>query len=132
MLISKPYFSSSNAILLNRPLFLLLFFLFFSMLCSAQHKWAVVSGKVVDEEEQIIPNVSVEILGNQRGITTNDSGLFSLKVPAEKAFALVFSYTGYKTTQQNFLMAESEREQVTIRLEKASTTLQEVTVADNR
>lgn len=117
---------------MNCRCLLLLPFLLLCIVCFAQRNGATVSGTVLDEEEQAIPHVSVEILGNQRGTTTNDSGTFSLNVPAGKAFALIFSYTGYKTTQQNFLLAEGEQEQVTIRLERGTTTLQEVIVSDNR
>jgi len=63
---------------------------------------------------------------------TSDSGTFRLKVPAEHAFALVFSFTGYKTEQRNFLLNEQEEEQVVIRMEKGQKTLQEVIVSDQR
>ena len=39
---------------------------------------------------------------------TNDTGYFRLKVPAEKAFAIQFSYTGYGMEQKNFLLNEDE------------------------
>ena len=52
------------------------------------------------------------------GITTNDSGYFRLKVQAEKAFALVFSYTGRQTEQKNFLLNENEEENDNHPLEK--------------
>ena len=111
----------------------LLFFLFFSIIgADAQKRWATVSGKVLDESEQPLPNVSIQILGNVRGIATNDSGFFSLRVPADRAFAVVFSYAGYKTAQQNFILNEGEAEQVTIRLEPGMATLQEVIVSDQR
>lgn len=98
----------------------------------AQKKRATVSGKVIDENENPIPNVSVIILGQQKGITTSDSGTFSLKVVADKAFALVFSHTGYKSVQQNFLLNEGEQEKVTIRLETGSTVMENITVTDQR
>jgi hypothetical protein len=44
----------------------------------------------------------------------------------------VFSYTGYKTTQQNFLLNEGEQEIVTVHLELGATILQEVVVSDRR
>ena len=72
----------------------------------------------MDENENPLANVSVIILGQSKGITTNDSGYFSIKVTADKAFALIFSYTGYKSEQKNFLLNENEEETVTIRLEK--------------
>ena len=99
----------------------------------AQKKYAYVSGKVVDENENPLANVSVVVLGQQTGINTNDSGYFRLRVPADKAFALVFSYTGYSEEQRNFLLNEEEEETVSIRLEKGSgTVLKEVVVTDQR
>ena len=110
----------------------LLLFLFTSFCALAQKKWATVSGTVLDEAERELSKVSVTILGQQRGIITNDSGRFTLRVPADRAFALVFTYSGYKTVQQNFLLSEGEREVVTIRLEQGGNTLSEVVVTDPR
>lgn len=98
----------------------------------SQKKPAYVSGKVLDENENPLSHVSVVILGRQTGTSTNDSGYFRIKVPIEKSFALVFSYTGYRTEQKNFLLNENEQETVTIRLESGATVLQEVIVKDQR
>jgi hypothetical protein len=98
----------------------------------AQKKGATVSGKVVDESEQPLAGVSVTVLGQQQGIATNDSGFFLVRVPADRAFALVFSFTGFKTVQKNFLLNEGEEENITIRLEQGSGTLQEVVITDQR
>ena len=97
-----------------------------------QKKTAYVSGKVLDENENPLANVSVMVLGRQSGFATTDSGSFRIKVPAEKAFALVFSFTGYKTEQRNFFLNENEQEQTIIRLEKKTQELKEVTVTDQR
>ena len=98
----------------------------------AQKKIAHVSGKVVDDNENPLPNVSVVILGRQAGITTNDSGYFRLQVPAEKAFAIVFTYTGRRSEQKNFLLNENEEERITVRMERGETVLGEVVVTDQR
>jgi hypothetical protein len=98
----------------------------------AQKKSATISGKVVDENENPLSQVSVIILGQQNGITTSDSGRFEIKVPADKAFALIFSYTGKKSVQQNFLLNEGEQELVTIRMEPVSGVLQEVIITEQR
>ena len=68
----------------------------------SQKKAAYVSGKVIDENENPLPGVSIIILGKQNGIVTSDSGTYRIKVPAEKAFALVFSYSSYRDEQKNF------------------------------
>ncbi|HEX9513323.1 MAG TPA: TonB-dependent receptor [Puia sp.] len=98
----------------------------------AQKRPAFVSGKILDENEQALPGVSVVLLGRQSGIITSDSGTFRIRVPAEKAFALVFSFTGYKTEQRNFLLNEKEEERVIVRLERGTRQLQEVVISDQR
>ena len=96
----------------------------------AQKKMAFISGKVLGEDENPLPHVSVTILGRQTGIITSDSGTFRIKAPADKAFALIFSYTGYLTEQRNFILNEQEEERVIIRMEKNSRQLKEVVVTD--
>jgi len=113
-------------------LFILSFFLFVSSFAFAQKKFATVSGKVVDENENPFQNVSVTVLGQPKGITTNDSGFFQIKVPADAAFALVFSFSGYKTVQQNFLLSQNEQERITIRLEQGSNTMETVVITEQR
>ena len=98
----------------------------------AQKKSAYVSGKVLDENENPLSNVSVVILGQQKGIVTSDSGTFRLKVTADRAFAIVFSYTGFKSQQKNFLLNENEEETIVIRLEREGKVLEEVIVTDQR
>ncbi|WP_243697430.1 TonB-dependent receptor [Flaviaesturariibacter aridisoli] len=105
---------------------------FATIIAAAQGKWATVSGTVLDEGEQPLPQVTVIVLGQQRGISTNDSGAFTLRVPANRAFALVFSYTGFKTYQQNFLLNPDERETVTVHLERGGTELNTVIIQDQR
>src|SRR5205085_6211433 len=104
----------------------------FSAVLFSQKKSAILSGKVVDEDDKPLSKVSVIILGRQTGTTTSDSGTFILRTPAEKAFAVVFSYTGYKTSQKNFLLNENESESLVIKLEHARGELESVTVTDNR
>jgi hypothetical protein len=98
----------------------------------SQKKSAYISGKVVDENENPLNKVSIFILGRQTGIITSDSGAFRIKVPADRAFALQFSFTGYKTEQRNFLLNESEEEYIVIRLEPGSQELKTVVVTDQR
>src|SRR5439155_9012438 len=117
---------------MNLPrLYLAITLLFAPCIAFSQKKIAYIAGKIVDENENPLAKVSVIILGKVTGgTTTNDSGYFRLKVPAEKAFAIVFSYTGRQSEQKNFLLNENEEENITIRLERGSDTLQEVIVKD--
>lgn len=98
----------------------------------SQKKSAIVSGKILDENENPLAGVSVSILGQQTGIITNDSGTFNMQVSAGRAFALIFSFTGFKTEQKNFLLSENEEEYVVIRMERGVKELTEVVVTDQR
>src|SRR5215831_17751240 len=118
--------------ILIRQILLTAIVILLSLVSFSQKKFAFVSGRVIDENENPLAHVSVVVLGKQTGISTNDSGYFRLKVQAEKAFAIVFSHTGRQSEQKNFLLNENEEETVTIRLERNSDTLQEVVVRDQR
>ncbi|HVM89309.1 MAG TPA: carboxypeptidase-like regulatory domain-containing protein [Puia sp.] len=111
---------------------LLLSLILFVQELPAQKKSAFISGKIIDDNEKPLAKVSIVILGKQTGTATTDSGTFRMKVPAEKAFALVFSFTGYRTEQRNFLLNEAEEEQVIVRLEKNEQPLQAVIVTEQR
>jgi hypothetical protein len=98
----------------------------------SQKHQSVISGKVLNENDHPLSNVTVSVLSKEKGTTTNDSGKFSITVAAGKPFALVFSYTGYKTYQRNFNLVEGEHESVTVTLQQQQNVLQGVTVTDNR
>ncbi|MBS4065431.1 MAG: TonB-dependent receptor [Chitinophagaceae bacterium] len=94
---------------------------------------ATVNGQVLDENENPLPKVSVVILGRTSGVTTNDSGYFSIKVPADKPFAIEFTYNGYRTEQRNFFLVADENERIIVRMERGvGKQLQEVVVKDDR
>ncbi|HTB24466.1 MAG TPA: carboxypeptidase-like regulatory domain-containing protein [Puia sp.] len=98
----------------------------------AQKSGAIVSGKILDENENPLAKVSIVLLGRESGLISSDSGTFRMHVPADKAFALVFSYTGYKNLQQNFILNDKEEERIVIRMERSVSKLQNITVTDER
>ncbi|MEO8820586.1 MAG: carboxypeptidase-like regulatory domain-containing protein [Ginsengibacter sp.] len=108
-------------------------FLLFSAISSfSQKKTAYVSGKVIDENEDPVPGVTITILGKQNGIVSSDSGVFHLQVPSEKAFALVFTHSGYNEEQKNFYLSRSEDEHITVRLVRSSKILQNVIISSEK
>lgn len=114
-----------------RPLFTLLsLLLVFSSL--AQKKSAWVSGRIIDENEKPLTGVSVIILGKTTGLSSNDSGRFRIKVPAGKAFALVFSHTGFADVQKNFYLSDDEEEKISIVMERGGKTLATIVVSENK
>ncbi|HYC39168.1 MAG TPA: carboxypeptidase-like regulatory domain-containing protein [Chitinophagaceae bacterium] len=117
-------------IFLQRSVFSLVFIL--SFIFSIAQKKAYVNGRVVNENEEPVTGVSIVMLGQSRGLVTNDSGQFRMQVPAGKAFALLFTHAGFRTEQRNFLLNENEEETITVLLEKGEGQLQEVIVRDER
>ena len=113
-------------------IFILSLSLLLTLSSFSQKKPAFVSGKVLDENENPLPNVSITILGRQTSTATSDSGTFRLQVPADRAFGLVFTFMGYKTEQKNFLLNENEHENITLRMERGNTVLPEVIINDQR
>lgn len=113
-------------------LLLLTFLVFAGTVSLAQKNTASISGKVFDEEGKPINGVSIIILGRINGITTGDSGIFRMAVPAEKPFALIFSHSGFSDQQKNFLLSPGEEERVSILLLRNSKTLQTVVVTNDK
>ncbi len=107
-------------------------FLFLLLSLSAQKPTAWISGKIVDENDLPLSKVSIRFLGRESGLSSTDSGTFRLHVPGDKAFALIFSYTGYKEFQQNFILNYKEEERVIIRMERSAGNLEKVTVTNER
>jgi hypothetical protein len=112
--------------------FTVFIFLLFNVLLSNAQKTAYVSGKVVDENEDPLPGVTITLLGKPTGILTSDSGTYRMKVPSGKAFALVFSHSGFRDEQKNFYLSEDEEEQLTVRLIRTGKTLETVVINNDK
>lgn len=115
-----------------RFIILLGIFLSAGLTLLAQVTTARLSGRIIDQDDQPIPFVTITVLGKKQSVQSNDSGFFQLTVPANRAFALVFSHAGYITVQRNFLLNASENEFVPIRMLPGKTELAEITVTDER
>jgi len=107
-------------------------FLLISITITAQKNPAYISGKVIDENENPLAKVSVTLLGKQTGVLTSDSGTFKITVPANKAVALVFSFSGHRDEQRNFYLSENETENLTVKLEHSGKVLETVIIQDER
>ncbi len=113
-------------------LLIVLLISFITVTAYAQRKTATVSGRIIDDNENPVSNVSITVLGKTDGILSGDSGRFELTVSPEKAFALTFSHTGFLSVQKNFYLSPGEIENITVRLNRSGKTLEEVVIADER
>jgi len=72
------------------------------------------------------------VLGNNSGVTSNDSGRFVINVRSGRAIALVFSYAGYQTQQLRFLLNPGEQENIFVRMEPGRSELAPVEVTSKK
>ncbi len=94
-MISKPYF-----FLMQYRIILIAFFLFGSLYVANTQ---TISGRVVDEQtEEMLDFVTVYVRGQNTASETNLEGLYTIDVPANQRFDLVFSRVGYKEYSQSF------------------------------
>jgi TonB-linked SusC/RagA family outer membrane protein len=82
-----------------------------------------ISGKVLDENSQPLPGVSVVLKGTQIGTTTNTEGGFQLELAQENA-VLVLSFVGYVTRE----VAVGSQSALEIKMQPEDQSLQEVVV----
>jgi hypothetical protein len=107
--------------------------LFFIMpLSLLAQKKATVKGKVLDENNKPLPNISVQVIGKREGAITNDTGFFQLTIPSNRLVALEFKALNYVGYQKNLSLNDGETETITIRLKKDTSQLKGVTVYNNR
>ena len=103
-----------------------------SNIAIAQTKEAKISGRVIDENDNPVSNVSIVILGKNSGVLSSDSGTFSIQVIANRAFAITFTHSGFLAIQKNFYLNPGEIEVVTIRMKKEGKTLETVVISDEK
>jgi TonB-dependent starch-binding outer membrane protein SusC len=82
-----------------------------------------ITGKVSDENGEVLPGVSIVVKDTRRGITTNTNGEYSITVPDEKAI-LVFSYVGFETQE----IIVGNRSMVNVNLKTFLGNLEEIVV----
>lgn len=105
---------------------------FIYLAVAAQKQTATISGLVTDENEKPLAGVLIAVLNSQTQTITNDTGFFTIILPAQKTLALVFSSTGYASQQKNFYLLPDEKEVIFIQLRNATNQLEEVVVTDTR
>ena len=83
-----------------------------------------VTGRVVDENNEGLPGVSIVLKGTAKGTTTDTDGQFQVNVPDSGQSILVFSFLGY-TSQE---IALNNQSQINVVLKTDTKALNEVVV----
>lgn len=77
---------------------LLFFLMLFSINSFAQTK-RTIKGTIKNSEQELLEGVSVAIIGQNQGTTTNSAGNFSIEVANPSTAKLRFSFVGFKTQE---------------------------------
>ena len=93
--------------------------------------WCQLSGRVVDEDGQGLPFVSVKVAGRLLGTTTNLQGNYSLRLPPADSVLVNYSMMGYETKSKLFTRPQG-RLTWNITLRSGGTDMQELTVKEVR
>ncbi|MDQ2753035.1 MAG: SusC/RagA family TonB-linked outer membrane protein, partial [Bacteroidota bacterium] len=102
---------------------LLLLSAWLCFLCQLSAQSRVITGKVLDERNNPVGNVSVVVKGTTKGTTTNETGDFTLTV-SSTATTLVLTSVNYATTEVDITRNTSP----TIKLQPTTGSLNEVVV----
>lgn len=99
-------------------------FLFVSMLANAQT--VTISGKIVDENNEPLPNASILVQKINKGTSADNEGKFSLTL-SKGTYVFQVSFIGYKTVHQEVIATKND--EITIALKTNQTLLDEVLVS---
>ncbi|MCG9973262.1 DUF5686 and carboxypeptidase regulatory-like domain-containing protein [Christiangramia crocea] len=104
-----------------KKLFSLMLFFVVSQLSSQ------ITGLVKDENGTPLPYVNIYTENGSTGTTTNEEGLYELKIKEQGNYTITFQFLGYKTRKKNIEFKGTPLK-VDINLSPESTTLDEVSV----
>ena len=97
------------------------------LLLAVSQTYSQITGEVKDEKGNPLPYVNIYTETGSKGTTTNEEGIYELKISENGTYTLVYQFLGYKT-QKKKVNAESFPIEINITLQSESTSLDEVTV----
>lgn len=111
-------------------LFFVLFLL--TVVVSAQQQKCFVNGFITNEKNQPLAGASIAILGQNKGVTSQETGYYNIQVPANKSFALIYTHKGFVEVQKNFFLSSGKTDTLNIILKTDATVLANIIVTDDR
>lgn len=92
-----------------------------------------ISGRIVDTDGEPVPSSSVSLSGLADRTLTNEDGVFSLRNIPAGTYTLEASGVGFTAAKQNVVVTAGKTTELSLKLDRANNTLQEVVVnATNR
>lgn len=91
---------------------------------------AQITGKISSEENEPLPYVNIYTESGNYGTTSNDEGLYELKLKETGEYVIVFQYLGFKTLKKKINITGFPYE-LNVQLSSESTSLDEVTIQND-
>lgn len=108
----------------------LLFVLLLSSISAYSQGEAMISGKILSTEKEIVDFATVYLKGTNHGGMTNEEGIYHLKASAGN-YTLVVSAIGYKTVEKQVKLIDGQRVKQNITITPQVEELDEVVVVSN-
>lgn len=103
---------------------LVLFLLFISLYSFAQK--AKIKGVVTGDKKKPLEFVTIGVKGTTNGTQTDINGAYAIEVPTGITVGIVYNFIGYQSKEITVTLNEGQEYVADIKLEKSSTTLDEV------
>jgi len=104
--------------------------LFLSMTMHAQE--GTLFGKVTDTNNHSLDLINVTIKGEPMGTSTNESGDYQLKLPANIPFKVVFSSVNHQLTERSVILKNGQKMELNVVLEPKTEELSQIDVEDKQ
>lgn len=104
--------------------------LVFAAVAAKAQQEAMISGKILSTEKEIVDFATVYLKGTNYGGTTNEEGIYHLKAPAGN-YTLVVSAIGYTTVEKAVRLTAGERTKQNLTIKPQVEELDEVVIVSN-
>lgn len=93
---------------------------------------ATIKGQVLDQKNRPLELVNVSVFGIPGGTVTDRSGNFELKVPADTALLVIFSFVGYEKQEYTVTLKSGEKSTLTLKMDESTEMLPDIVIQDER
>lgn len=102
------------------------------MLFAQKKEGAMIYGKIIDNNGNVIELVNVAVMGSSYGTSSNSRGQYELPLPSDTEFEVVFSFIGYQQEKRNIKLNKGEERKLDVVMESMSVTLPDAVVSDRK
>ncbi len=129
-LFNKTKFENNHFVKKYFKYILLSFFIIAPFLSSSQNT-ATIFGKITDNGNEPIEDVSISMLGSSQAIGFSDSkGEFSYKIPADVEVVVIFNNINYAQVRHTLKLASGEKLNISKKMNSKETTIGIVEITD--